>query len=165
VHRLAVAGQEILDRRQAARPPVEAGTALQQRLGIRILRVFEDPLRRTLFADLPSSIRRLFMTIQKSRIALLIAGAVGLLGACADMPDQTASRSYSMGCKATLVTSASQEISAYNSDMHKKPYAPQTQAEQDYAAGQVGQAVLRQPPTKLKGPGAGNALDDARRGC
>jgi hypothetical protein len=97
VHRVAVAGHEILDHRQAGGPPVEAGTALQQRLGIRILRVFEDPLRRTLFKDLPSSIRRLLMTIQKSRIALLIAGAVGLLGARANMPDQTASRSYSMG--------------------------------------------------------------------
>ncbi len=105
------------------------------------------------------------MTIQKSLIALVTAGAIGLLSACAGMPDQTATSSYSTGCKATLVTSASQEISAYNSDMHKKPYAPQTQAEQDYAAGQVGQGVLRQPATKLKGPGAGNALDDARRGC
>ena len=105
------------------------------------------------------------MTIQKSLIALVTAGAIGLLSACAGMPDQAATNNYSTGCKATLVTSASQEISAYNSDMHKKPYAPQTQAEQDYAAGQVGQGVLRQPPTKLKGPGAGNALDDARRGC
>ena len=105
------------------------------------------------------------MTVQKSRIALLIAGAVGLLGACANMPDQTASRSYSMGCKATLVTSASQEISAYNSDMHKAPYPPQTQAEQDYARAQVGKAVLNQPATTIKGVGAGNALDDTRRGC
>jgi hypothetical protein len=105
------------------------------------------------------------MIIQKVRIALLTAGAVGLLGACADMPDQTASTSYSTGCKATLVTSASQEISAYNSDMHKTPYPAQTQAEQDYARAQVGKAVLNQPATKIKGVGAGNALDDARRGC
>jgi hypothetical protein len=105
------------------------------------------------------------MTIQKSRIALVTAGAVGLLCACAGMPNQTASRNYSTGCKATLVTSASQEISAYNSDMHTTPYPPQTQAEQDYARGQVGKAVLNQPATKIKGVGAGNALDDARRDC
>lgn len=105
------------------------------------------------------------MTIQKSRIALLTAGAVGLLCACAGMPDQTASRSYSTECKASLVTSASQEIAAYNSDMHKNPYPPQTQAEQEYARAQVGKAVLNQPATTIKGVGAGNALDDARRGC
>jgi hypothetical protein len=49
--------------------------------------------------------------------------------------------------------------------MHKNPYPPQTQAEQDYARAQVGKAVLNQPGTKIKGVGAGNALDDARRGC
>jgi hypothetical protein len=105
------------------------------------------------------------MTIQKSRIALVTVGAIGLLYGCAGMPDQTASRTYSTGCKATLVTSASQEISAYNSDMHKTPSPPQTQAEQDYARAQVGKAVLNQPATKIKGVGAGNALDDTRRGC
>ena len=52
VHRLRAAVHEILDHGQAHRPAVQPGPALQQRLGVRILRILEHGLRGTLLADL-----------------------------------------------------------------------------------------------------------------
>ena len=93
--------------------------------------------------------------------------ATGLLGGCANMPDQTQTAS-SQGCKIVLIDSASKEISAYNSDMHrdKSAYA-QGQIQQDYADAKVGDAQNkdRRPLTGLQFHGTPNAMTVARRGC
>jgi hypothetical protein len=90
-------------------------------------------------------------------------GATGVLGGCANMPDQTQTAS-TQGCKIVLIDSASKEISAYNSDMHKdkRGYA-QSQIEQNYADAKVGDSQNKD--RRLEFRGTPNAMTDARRGC
>jgi hypothetical protein len=91
-------------------------------------------------------------------------GATGVLGGCATTPDQTQTAYDSQGCKIVLIDSASQEISAYNSDMHKhKSGYAQSQIEQNYADAKVGDAQNKDRRLQFKG--TPNAMTDARRGC
>jgi len=101
-------------------------------------------------------------------VVAALAGAGLALGGCAAMPDQTQTASTEQGCKIVLVDNTAQEISAYNSDMHRdRPAYAQGQIQQSYADAKVGDAQNndRRPLTGLQFHGTPNAMTDARRGC
>jgi hypothetical protein len=98
-----------------------------------------------------------------SRI-LPAVGALALLAGCATMPDQAQQSYASAGCKIVLIDSASQEIRAYNSDMHGGTYRPNTPTEQTYAVGQVGKQQALNPRFRM-GHNEPNAIAQARNDC
>ncbi len=102
------------------------------------------------------------MTLCHRLLVYAALGATGALGGCANMPDQTQTAS-TQGCKIVLIDSASQEIAAYNSDMHRGRYAPNNQTEQNYADAKVGDSQNKDRRLEFKG--TPNAMSDARRGC
>jgi hypothetical protein len=111
----------------------------------------------------------MIMTSRHHLRAVAALAAAGLaLGGCAAMPDQTQTAS-TQGCKIVLIDNTAQELSAYNSDMHrdKSAYA-QGQIQQNYADAKVGDAQNRdRRPVNdsLQFHGTPNAMTDARRGC
>ncbi|MGH8315918.1 MAG: hypothetical protein ACRETU_12295 [Steroidobacterales bacterium] len=92
-------------------------------------------------------------------------GALAFLAGCATMPDQTQQASYaSPGCKIVLVDSASQEIRAYNSDLHSGQYRPNTPTEQAYAVGQIGKQQALNPRFRM-GHNEPNNIAQAHNDC
>ena len=93
---------------------------------------------------------------------LLAAGAAALLPGCATMPDQA---SYTPAeCKIVLVDSASQEIRAYNSDMHDGRYKPNTSTEQAEASAAIGKQQALQPRFRM-GHNEPNNIAQAQKDC
>lgn len=105
------------------------------------------------------------MVTLKLCLSLAIAGSIGLLSSCASIPEQSAQNRDLKGCKVVLVDSASQVISGYNSDIHKRLYEMQTSTEQGEANAVVDKAIQSQPIGKGRTPGQMNNLVDARHDC
>jgi hypothetical protein len=109
----------------------------------------------------------MIMTSRHHVLSFAALAAIGLaLGGCAAMPDQTQTAS-TQGCKIVLIDNTAQELSAYNSDMHRDKAYAQGQIQQNYADAKVGDAQNkdRRPLTGLQFHGTPNAMTDARRGC
>ena len=104
------------------------------------------------------------MTSRHHPLVLAALGAAALaIGGCAAMPDQTQTAS-TQGCKIVLIDNTAQELSAYNSDIHRARagYA-QGQLQQNYADAKVGDSQNKDRRLEFKG--TPNAMTDARRGC
>ena len=81
------------------------------------------------------------------------------------MPDQAHQTGYaSPECKIVLIDSASQEIRAYNSDLHGNQYRPNTATEQAYAVGQIGKQQALNPRFRT-GHNEPNNIAQARTDC
>jgi hypothetical protein len=89
-------------------------------------------------------------------------GAAIILAGCAGMPDQAQDTAYTYGCKVVVIDTASKEIGAYNSDIHKKPLVNEP-IEQTEGLGKLGNIQNRD--RRLLGRGSPNTMDDAQRGC
>jgi hypothetical protein len=95
----------------------------------------------------------------------LVVGASVLLSACATMPDSAQQANYaSTGCKIVLIDSASQEIRAYNSDMHGGRYQPNTSIEQAEATGAIGKQQAIRPGFRM-GHNEPNNIAQAQKDC
>ncbi len=94
---------------------------------------------------------------------LLAVGVSVLLSACATMPDPGPSYA-SAGCKIVLIDSASQEIRAYNSDMHGGRYQPNTSIEQAEATGAIGKQQAIRPGFRM-GHNEPNNIAQAQKDC
>ena len=96
---------------------------------------------------------------------LLAVGVSVLLSACATMPDSGQGANYaSTGCKIVLIDSASQEIRAYNSDMHGGQYQPNTSTEQAVATGEIGKQQVLNPRFRM-GHNEPNNIAQAQKDC
>lgn len=92
----------------------------------------------------------------------LAAGASALLLACATMPDQA---SYAPSeCKVVLIDSASQEIRAYNSDLHDGRYKANTSTEQAEASAAIGKQQALRPSFRM-GHNEPNPIAQAQKDC
>ena len=102
------------------------------------------------------------MTISRGLLAI---GASVLLSACATMPDPAQQANYaSTKCKIVGIDSASQEIRAYNSDMHGRQYEPNTSIEQAEATAAIGKQQALNPRFRM-GHNEPNNIAQAQKDC
>ena len=105
------------------------------------------------------------MTFRTYSLVIGTIAVTAFVTGCAAMPDQMQQASYpSKECKIVLIDSASKEIRAYNSDMHRQKDEANTATEQAYAVGQVGKAQVLNPRFRM-GHNEPNTIAQARNDC